>query len=401
MLERSTITIRRRFSFGLAVAFFSAIEHAVGAPFPPQNPQTAPAGGEPTTRPAAGGSTLPSCEIHWGAPAQGLVCGLASPRANTVAILVRNVSQEPQWFYTMMDVSGPHVSLTSYARLSLRDPEGREAKGTWGGYRIDPARQRLLPGHAVQYVFDIRKAFEIAMSGRYAMTVQLHPTWNKDLMLEGPPLAVDADPGGQQIVGTEAIVAWRPDNAHVTLSIAPEPTASRPDAMGTSFPARIDVGRPRAPTKVLVLSVEVQAERDRLLKQADHKLREGLKAMAKDFPPLRTANNKGLEKALDESDSPEGTISFWVGRATWDSKAPWKAESIRPEQAWSLMVYIGRPPGPDESPRQMAEFPLYEKLGLVGQIDASAGDPKLDAALKKLLCEALAPLGELEKKMAT
>ena len=44
--------------------------------------------------------------------------------------------------------------------------------------------------------------------------------------------------------------------------------------------------------------------------------------------------------------------------------------------------------------------PLYPNLGLVGQIGTHAGDAELDAALKKLVADALAPLKELDQQRA-
>ena len=43
-------------------------------------------------------------------------------------------------------------------------------------------------------------------------------------------------------------------------------------------------------------------------------------------------------------------------------------------------------------------IPLYPRLGLVGQVGTRAANPDLDAALKKLVTDALAPLAELEER---
>ena len=47
---------------------------------------------------------------------------------------------------------------------------------------------------------------------------------------------------------------------------------------------------------------------------------------------------------------------------------------------------------------QLAMSELYPNIALMGQIQASAGDPELDAASKKRVGDALAPLDELNKK---
>jgi hypothetical protein len=43
---------------------------------------------------------------------------------------------------------------------------------------------------------------------------------------------------------------------------------------------------------------------------------------------------------------------------------------------------------------------MYASLALMGQVHASAGDPFLDAALKKLVADALAPLEVLDDALS-
>ena len=66
-----------------------------------------------------------------------------------------------------------------------------------------------------------------------------------------------------------------------------------------------------------------------------------------------------------------------------------------PDQRVAILIVLRDPP---TEPTQLAMFPLYPSLGLVGQIALSAGDGELDKALKKLVSDALAPLKRLDEK---
>ena len=56
-------------------------------------------------------------------------------------------------------------------------------------------------------------------------------------------------------------------------------------------------------------------------------------------------------------------------------------------------------PPPDEV-EQLKHSRLYPRLGLVGQVGTRAANPELNAALKKSVADALAPLTELEERVA-
>jgi len=136
-------------------------------------------------------------------------------------------------------------------------------------------------------------------------------------------------------------------------------------------------------------------ERDRLLAEADAKLRDGLKELAKTYPQLAVANNRPLKDALDRAPARPGRLSVFLGRGNKPGKTPWEPEDIPDDRTWSLLAII-RPAGGAITALRMSA--LFPNLGLEGQCRATARDPKLDAALKKLLADALAPLAALEKK---
>ena len=148
-------------------------------------------------------------------------------------------------------------------------------------------------------------------------------------------------------------------------------------------------------------AVATPSPRDRLLDEAGRRIREGLLTLSGQFPQLKTANNRPLAEALGGGASPPGYLSIWLGRANRPQKAPWKAEPIEDARTWSFMVILEElPDDPQAPPRQaMSIFRLYPNLNLGGQQSARAGDPKLDAALKKLLAEAVAPLKAMDERV--
>jgi alkylhydroperoxidase/carboxymuconolactone decarboxylase family protein YurZ len=67
-----------------------------------------------------------------------------------------------------------------------------------------------------------------------------------------------------------------------------------------------------AGSPAVVLTPEQKQQRDKLLAEADQKLRQGLKDLAKTFPQLAVANNKPLAEALNDHGSVPGRLSLKV-----------------------------------------------------------------------------------------
>jgi len=188
----------------------------------PTPPATHPAPIGVSTQPAV----APAGEARWGKAVNGYACGLSSPAANTVVLAIKNISKEKLYFYTLLDVEGNRIGLTSYVQMKLIDSQGRDAKGIWGGLRIRPMRQYLMPGQAVQYLFDIRKAFKIEQAGKYTLQVSAEPTWSNGLVLESVKLVLQADPAGPPVKASEGIV----EPAQQLPATQPAPVSTQPAA---------------------------------------------------------------------------------------------------------------------------------------------------------------------------
>ncbi|MCF7731803.1 MAG: HEAT repeat domain-containing protein [Akkermansiaceae bacterium] len=139
------------------------------------------------------------------------------------------------------------------------------------------------------------------------------------------------------------------------------------------------------------LPEEIQLERDRLLAEADAKIRSGIRKLAETYPLLK--NGQSWDRLKMASDP--GCIGIHVHR-TQVGKGRTDAREFPPSEAFSILVVVKPPPDEIE---QLAIMPLYPRLGLVGQVGSRAANPDLDAALKKLVTEALAPLRELEERV--
>jgi hypothetical protein len=147
------------------------------------------------------------------------------------------------------------------------------------------------------------------------------------------------------------------------------------------------------------LTWEQQQKRDQLLAEADREIRRELLELAKTYPQLAVANNKPLDEALKLEKPENYRMDIRLGRGNKDDKASWSPEQIADEETWSLeaILFLLRPQ--EGYMGQMGIAELYPNLNLVGQYGAAAGDPKLGAALKKLLEHALAPLQALEEEV--
>ncbi len=133
--------------------------------------------------------------------------------------------------------------------------------------------------------------------------------------------------------------------------------------------------------------------RNRPLAQADAAIREGLVELAKKFPQLEKARDW---EEVTSKRSEAGRIGIWLAHSD-QGKARTSDEPVPEAERYSLSVFVQRGPS---RPARAGPFPIYPNLGLVGQVGASAGDPQLEGALKKLVADALAPLKELNDKAA-
>ena len=185
------------------------------------------------------------------------------------------------------------------------------------------------------------------------------------------------------------------------LALDREAAGEKPAADGAGPPI---ARAPAAAAKSAVaLAPELLKKRDQLLAEADQKLREGLRDLAQTFPQLCTANNKPLEDAMKNYPSgPAGHLSVFFGRGNTMTLTPWQPEAIADAQTWSLLAFIrvGNGTGAGETVAQLGVFEFCPHLNLFGQWHAKAGDAKLQAALQKLLDDALAPLKALDAEAA-
>lgn len=135
----------------------------------------------------------------------------------------------------------------------------------------------------------------------------------------------------------------------------------------------------------------VLAQRDWLLAQADKKIRKGLIKLAKKFPQLKKARDWGH---VTSQKSDTGRVGIWLFHVN-KGKAKTVRGPLPKNERFTVLVVVQSPP---PEPVQLAMFPKYPNLGLVGQVNATAGDSKLQTALKKLVADSLIPLERLENK---
>jgi hypothetical protein len=137
-------------------------------------------------------------------------------------------------------------------------------------------------------------------------------------------------------------------------------------------------------------------QRDRILAEADAKIRSGMAEMTGKFPQLARTNWGSIVDAL-EGRSPAGRVVIWAGHYQ-DDRTGLKTP-VPKNDSYNALVML-RPLEWPEPPGQWALKPMYASLALMGQVHASAGDPFLDAALKKLVADALAPLEVLDDALS-
>jgi hypothetical protein len=140
------------------------------------------------------------------------------------------------------------------------------------------------------------------------------------------------------------------------------------------------------------LTPELIRERDALLAQVDTEIRKGLLKLGDSFPQLKAEPT--FWKNLNQPSQP-GQVSIWLYHTDKGKGA--KAQQMPPQERVVIMVHLRKPP---DEPPQMGRM-QFRGLGLFGQLATSAGDPQLDAALKKLVADAVAPLVKLEEHVST
>ena len=146
------------------------------------------------------------------------------------------------------------------------------------------------------------------------------------------------------------------------------------------------------------LPEDLETRRRKLLADADTTIRTGLLKLTKGYPQLNTTNRGSLEKDLAANPARQDRLGFDVGH--YNGKGG-PREDIENTKTFMVLVVIQQHTalnaiGPQQ---QLGIFPLYPHILLGGQIQASAGDPALDKALKQLVKEALEPLTKMDEEV--
>ncbi|MHC4657984.1 MAG: hypothetical protein ACYS83_02250 [Planctomycetota bacterium] len=191
-----------------------------------------------------------------------------------------------------------------------------------------------------------------------------------------------------------------PGRHRIRVAFSPSPTArdSGFPFRAVSNPVEIDI----LPEEKLDMEVErggwntetdlspsVIGQRNALLTEADAKIRAGLIELGKRFPRLE--QGIGWNRIIRPLENAAG----WLEIRLHHNVAKQAPDRTAQFERFRLTIDI-RPPAP---PTANVPFqPLYPYLGLVGRIDITAGDPELDAALNKLIDDALAPLETLDRQ---
>jgi len=137
------------------------------------------------------------------------------------------------------------------------------------------------------------------------------------------------------------------------------------------------------------LPSELFDKRNQLLAEADEKIRAGLAELAERFPQLTKSSD--LQRSTSGK-STTGHIRIYL-RHRYGGKGGNSPVPVPEEDSYSVAIIVRPPP---QRPEQLSMGPIYPSLRLVGQIGTSAGAPELDAALKKMVKDALEPLRKLE-----
>ena len=140
----------------------------------------------------------------------------------------------------------------------------------------------------------------------------------------------------------------------------------------------------------LEVPVDLVEKRNGLLAAARARIRSGLLDLCEQFPQMRRSVE--WQRVLRPLEGVPDRLEVRLYHSQ-----PKQGPDPTPQQArFHVTVTIQPPP----APKARVPFkPLYPQLGLVGEIRISAGDPKLDDALKKLINEPLKPLKQLDKQV--
>ncbi|MHC4388624.1 MAG: M56 family metallopeptidase, partial [Planctomycetota bacterium] len=144
----------------------------------------------------------------------------------------------------------------------------------------------------------------------------------------------------------------------------------------------------RRAQKEATKSSQLLRERDRLLAEADAQIRQGLLELAERFPQLSHLR-RGRNRQWLMSPSEAGHINVALSHPPPPKAQPRYGVPFRESERFGIRVTVR--PRPSEIP-QMALLPIYPNLELVGHVGVSAGDANLEAALEKLVKDALEPL---------
>jgi len=144
------------------------------------------------------------------------------------------------------------------------------------------------------------------------------------------------------------------------------------------------------------LPQEIKRERAARLAKADAEIRAGVQRLAEQFPQLKQGQSW---EALAKPSEP-GRIDIQLERRYHQPGSKIGTDDQEVPEAERFSLGVTAKPAAEGNLDQRALRPFYPALGLIGQAGASAGDPKLDAALKKLVSDALALLDELETSAA-
>lgn len=141
------------------------------------------------------------------------------------------------------------------------------------------------------------------------------------------------------------------------------------------------------------LPEDIKRQRSELLAKASADICNGLHKLAEQFPQLKRGYDwNHIKASVGQTDRVSIHLQRYHG-----GKGGTEEYEIPKDKQFGILVVVK--PQPDEM-EQLATFPMYPALGLVGQVHASAGDPKLNEALNKLIADSLAPLVQLNAKAA-
>jgi len=131
------------------------------------------------------------------------------------------------------------------------------------------------------------------------------------------------------------------------------------------------------------------------LLKAEQTIREGVANLAITYPDLQVTDRGSLSQSLQER-----RIGHEVSISITHYAAVTRPSPGTPEErhGFAVKVWLIPPPGRDFTNLQVVPMILYRSLNVSGAVFVWAGNPQLDAALNKLVKEALAPIEQLEKQ---